>query len=70
MPFSGNDTIAQLQESYVFWRVVKGGPGLPREGGPSISSMPSWEASLTEEEVWKVILFIYDYTGNTPRSWK
>lgn len=70
MPFTGNDTIAQLQESYVFWRVVKGGPGLPREGGPSISSMPAWEGSLSEEEVWKAILFIYDYTGNTPRSWK
>jgi len=70
MPFTGNDTIAQLQESYVFWRVVKGGPGLPREGGPSISSMPAWESTLTEDEVWKVIIFIYDYTGNTPRSWK
>ncbi|HBG46444.1 MAG TPA: hypothetical protein DDW94_05575 [Deltaproteobacteria bacterium] len=69
MPFTGGDTIAQLQESYVFWRVVKGGPGLPREGGPSISSMPSWEGSLSEDEVWKVILFLYDYTGNRPRIW-
>lgn len=69
LPFQGKDTIAQLQESYVFWRIVKGGPGLPREGGPALSSMPAWEEMLTEEEVWKVILFIYDYTGNTPRSW-
>lgn len=69
LPFIGNDTIAQLQESYVFWRVLKGGPGLPREGGPSISAMPPWENELTEEEVWKVILFLYDYTGNRPRSW-
>lgn len=69
LPFQGGDTIAQLQESYVFWRIVKGGQGLPREGGPAISSMPAWEGMLTEEEVWKAVLFIYDYTGNTPRSW-
>ncbi len=69
LPFTGKDTIAQLAESYVFWRVVKGGPGLPGEGAPELSSMPAWEGSLTEEDVWKVILFIYDYTGNRPRSW-
>lgn len=69
LPFTGGDTIAQLQESYVFWRILKGGPGLPREGGPAISAMPAWEKELTEEEIWKVILFLYDYTGNTPRSW-
>ena len=69
LPFTGGDTIAQLQESYVFWRILKGGPGLPREGGPSISAMPAWEKELTEEQIWKVILFLYDYTGNTPRSW-
>lgn len=69
LPFTGGDTIAQLQESYVFWRILKGGPGLPREGGPAISAMPAWESELTEDEIWKVILFLYDYTGNTPRSW-
>ncbi|MCC6502263.1 MAG: cytochrome c [Deltaproteobacteria bacterium] len=69
LPFTGTDTIAQLQESYLFWRILKGGPGLPREGGPSISAMPAWENELTEDEIWKVILFLYDYTGNTPRSW-
>jgi len=69
LPFTGGDTIAQLQESYVFWRILKGGPGLPREAGPSISAMPAWEDTLTEDEIWKVILFLYDYTGNTPRSW-
>lgn len=69
LPFTGSDTIAQLQESYVFWRIVKGGPGLPREGGPAVSAMPAWEGELSEEEIWKVILFLYDYTGNRPRSW-
>jgi len=67
LPFTGTDTIAQLRESYVFWRVVKGGTGLPAEGAPHLSLMPSWEDKLSEEQVWKVILFIYDYTGNTPR---
>ncbi|MBI5561571.1 MAG: cytochrome c [Deltaproteobacteria bacterium] len=69
VPFRGTDTIAQLQESYVFWRVAKGGPGLPREGGPWLSAMPAWEDALTEDEAWKVVTFIYDYTGNRPRSW-
>ena len=70
LPFTGADTIAQLSESYVFWRVVKGGPGLPSEAAPQLSSMPAWEDELSEDEVWKVILFIYDYTGNSPREWK
>lgn len=70
LPFKGNDTIAQLGESYVFWRVVKGGAGLPQESHPHASSMPAWEERLTEDEVWKVILFIYDHTGNSPRRWK
>lgn len=69
LPFKGKDTIAQLSESYVFWRIVKGGPGLPSEGGPASSSMPAWEEKLTEDEVWKVILFLYDFTGNRPREW-
>ncbi len=63
-------TIAQLQESYVFWRITTGGPGLPREGAPWLSAMPVWEEMLDEEEVWKAILFLYDYTGFEPRSWE
>lgn len=70
LPFKGTDTIAQLQESYVFWRIVKGGRSLSAEGAPWLSSMPAWELILTEDEVWKTTLFIYAYTGNRPRSWK
>lgn len=62
-------TIAQLQESYLFWRIATGGPGLPKEAAPWISSMPIWQDFLSEEEIWKVILFLYDYTGHRPRSW-
>jgi hypothetical protein len=25
--------------------------------------MPVWQDFLTEDEIWKVILFLYDYTG-------
>lgn len=68
--FVDSGTIAQLQESYVFWRVSKGGPGLPEESAPWNSAMPRWETMLTEEERWKVILFLYDYTGHSPRTWE
>jgi len=68
--FQDVGTIAQLQESYVFWRITTGGPGLPKEAAPWISAMPVWEDFLSEDEVWKVILFLYDYTGKRPRSWE
>lgn len=67
--FQDVGTIAQLQESYVFWRITTGGPGLPKEAAPWISAMPVWEDFLSEDEVWKVILYLYDYTGKRPRSW-
>lgn len=63
-------TIAQLQESYLFWRVAKGGPGLPDEATPWDTAMPAWEKFLTEEEIWQVILFVYDFTGARPRAWE
>jgi mono/diheme cytochrome c family protein len=65
--FTDVGTIAQLSESFVFWRVGTGGPGLPGEGTPWISAMPVWHTLLSEEELWKVIMFIYDYTGYAPR---
>ncbi len=66
--FQDVGTIAQLQESYLFWRIVTGGPGLPKEAAPWISSMPVWRDILSEEKIWKVILFLYDYTGQRPRK--
>jgi hypothetical protein len=66
--FTDKGTIAQLQESFLFWRIAKGGPGLPAEGGPWDSAMPAWEKIMTEEEMWEVILFIYDYSGQRPRA--
>jgi mono/diheme cytochrome c family protein len=68
--FQDNGTIAQLTESFVFWRVAKGGPGLPREGTPWNSAMPRWEDFLTEHQIWTVVLFLYDQTGWKPRTWE
>lgn len=68
--FQDNGTIAQLTESFVFWRIAKGGPGLPREGTPWNSAMPAWEDYLTEDEIWSVIIFLYEQTGWTPRTWE
>ena len=67
--FQDIGTIAQLQESFLFWRIATGGPGLPKEGAPWISSMPVWQDFLSEDEIWKVILYLYDYTGHRPRTW-
>ena len=61
-------TIAMLQESFLFWRVSKGGPGLPNESTPWSSSMPAWEEHLKTDEIWKVILFEFWYTGHHPRT--
>jgi DMSO reductase family type II enzyme heme b subunit len=65
--FAGPNTIAQLSEGYVFWRIAKGGPGLPKESTPWNSAMPSWEDRLTEEQIWEVIYYLYETTGHPPR---
>lgn len=66
--FTSETILPQLQESYLFWRISKGGPGLPDEAGPWSSSMPQWEKFLAEEDIWNVILFLYDYTRFKPRA--
>ena len=70
LPANFNDatTIAMLQESYLFWRIAKGAPGLPSESTPWSSAMPAWEDFLTEEEIWEVIIFLYEFTGFEPRA--
>ena len=59
-----------LQESFVFWRIAKGGPGLPNEGTPWNSSMPAWEDFLTADEIWAVSIFMYEQADRTPRTWE
>lgn len=70
LSFTDPGTIAQLTESFVFWRIAKGGPGLPREGTPWNSAMPVWEDFLTEDEIWAVIIYLYEQTGWRPRTWE
>ena len=67
--FQDVGTIAQLEEAFLFWRITTGGPGLPKEGTPWNSAMPVWHEMLTEQEVWQVITFLYDYVGQVPRIW-
>jgi len=66
--FTDKGTIAMLQETFLFWRIAKGGPGLPEEGGPWDTAMPAWEKFLSEEEMWDVVLFLYDFTEQRPRA--
>ena len=70
LSFQDIGTIAQLTESFVFWRIAKGGPGLPNEGGPWNSAMPAWEDFLTEDEIWSVIIFLYEQAGHEPRTFE
>jgi hypothetical protein len=66
--FTDQGAIAMLRDSFLLWRISKGGPGLPEEGGPWDTAMPAWEKFLTEEEMWETILFLYDFTGQRPRA--
>ena len=68
--FRDSGTIAQLQESFLFWRIKKGGVGLPVEGKPWKSAMPRWEVELTDKQVWQVIMGEYDGAGQSPRTWE
>ncbi|MBI1845426.1 MAG: cytochrome c [Candidatus Rokubacteria bacterium] len=68
--FEDPGTIAMLQEAFLFWRIVKGGPGLPKESTPWNSVMPAWEDRLTEEQIWQVIMYLYAATNQQPRRWE
>lgn len=62
--------IPQLQESFLFWRIATGGPGMPNEGAPWNSIMPVWHQDLSEEDIWTLILFLYDFSRTTPLTWE
>lgn len=66
--FADKQTLPILRETFLFWRITKGGAGLPEEGGPWDTAMPVWEKFLTEEEIWDAILFLYDFTAERPRA--
>jgi len=54
------------RENYAFWRIMTGGPGLPPEFKPWNSAMPAWENTLSRDEVWQVISYIY-FTIQNPQ---
>jgi mono/diheme cytochrome c family protein len=66
--FTDPGTIAQLSESFLLWRIAEGGPGLPAEGKGWNSAMPAWEGTLSLDQMWQVILYLYDATGQQPRA--
>jgi hypothetical protein len=66
--FADQGAIAMLRDTFLFWRISKGGPGLPEEGAPWDTAMPAWEKMLKEEEIWEAILFLYDFSGQKPRA--
>jgi hypothetical protein len=68
--FADPGTIAMLQESYLFWRIKKGGVGLSVEGHPWKSAMPRWEVELPDDWIWKIIMAEYAGAGKTPRTWE
>jgi hypothetical protein len=68
IPTNFHDTIPLLRETFLLWRISKGGPGLPDEGGPWDTAMPAWEKFLKEDEMWDAILFLYDFTELKPRA--
>ena len=65
--FTHPKSILSKPESYAYWRIMKGGRGLPDKLKPWESAMPAWENQLSEEKVWKVILFLYETAGEMAR---
>ncbi len=68
--FKDPTTIAMLQESYLFWRIKKGGVGLSVEGMPWKSAMPRWEVAHKAEQIWKNNMGEYAGAGQKPRTWE
>lgn len=66
--FKTQPTLAEKPESYAYWRIMKGGKGLPSKFKPWDSAMPAWENSLSEEQVWKTLLFIYENLGEKDKN--
>ncbi len=64
--FRDEGTIAQLDENYLFWRIKEGYQGLPVGSIRYRSAMPPWRDILSDEEIWKIIMFEYTNAGKKP----
>ena len=68
--FRDSGTIAQLDENYLYWRIKEGSPGLPKGSIGYRSTMPVWDGVLTDEQIWKIIMFEYTNAGVEPAKRK
>ncbi|MFQ5703213.1 MAG: c-type cytochrome [Gemmatimonadales bacterium] len=66
--FTDAGTIATVVESYPFWRIEKGGLGLPDMATPWHSAMPPWGDELKDEDIWRIIMAEYAIAGTEPRQ--
>lgn len=56
--FLQKNSVVSKTPAYAFWRILKGGKGLPDKYAPWNSAMPAWEGVLTEKQIWKTIHYI------------
>lgn len=66
--FTDPGILPTIVEPYAFWRVSKGGPGLPSASTPWDSAMPIWDLNIPEHVRWQVLLGEYDLAGVGPRQ--
>jgi mono/diheme cytochrome c family protein len=66
--FTDPGTIATVVENFAFWRIKEGGPGLPGGSTPWDSAMPSWKDTLTDVQIWKIIMGEYATAGVVARQ--
>jgi mono/diheme cytochrome c family protein len=66
--FTDPGTIATVVESFAFWRIKEGGPGLPGASTPWDSAMPAWKDALNDEQIWKIIMGEYVTAGVVARQ--
>ncbi len=66
--FTDPGTIATVVEQYPFWRIQKGGIGLPNVATPWNSAMPAWEDELEPDAIWRIIMAEHGIAGTEPRK--
>jgi mono/diheme cytochrome c family protein len=66
--FTDPGTIATVVEVFAFWRIKEGGPGLPGGSTPWDSAMPAWKDTLTDTQIWKIIMGEYVTAGVVARQ--
>jgi mono/diheme cytochrome c family protein len=66
--FTDSGAIATVIEAYAFWRVKEGAFALPATATPWDSVMPAWKDTLSDEQIWKVVMAAYDIAGVEPRK--